>query len=94
MLGSLKNQANDNAAKNINVELILFSSDWTRQHIVNLQNKEPIDFNLIPGWTQDRQENKVRQLNFGVRYSKDASTNEEVLPGRFYVVLPFMLKFN
>lgn len=94
VLGSMKNQADGNAAKNINVELILFSSDWSRQYIVDLQNKEPIDFKKIPGWETDKAENKIRQLNFGVRYSKDATTNEEVLPGRFYVVLPFMLKFN
>jgi hypothetical protein len=33
-------------------------------------------------------------LNFAVRYTKDATTSEEVTPGLFYVVLPFMLKFN
>ena len=94
LLGTLKNQATENPAKNVDVELILFNSNWTQQYKVDLQNKEAIDFNKIPGWTQDKQAKKVNQLNFAVRYTKDASTFEEVTPGMFYVVLPFMLKFN
>jgi type 1 fimbria pilin len=94
MIGNLNNQSVNDPAQNINVELILFNSNWTQQYAVNLQNKEAIDFNKIPGWTQDKAANKVTQLNFAVRYTKDASTTEEVTPGLFYVVLPFMLKFN
>jgi len=94
MVGNLKNQAVNNPAQNINVELILFNSNWTQQHTVDLQSKEAIDFNKIPGWTKDKEAQKVNQLNFAVRYTKDASTLEEVTPGEFYVVLPFMLKFN
>jgi type 1 fimbria pilin len=94
LLGNLKNQASGNPAQNINVELILFNSKWTQQYPVNLKSKEAIDFNKIPGWAQDKAEKKVNQLNFAVRYTKDASTLEEVTPGLFYVVLPFMLKFN
>jgi type 1 fimbria pilin len=94
MIGNLNNQSVNDSAQNINVELILFNSNWTQQYAVNLLNKETIDFNKIPGWTQDKAANKVTQLNFAVRYTKDASTTEEVTPGLFYVVLPFMLKFN
>ena len=94
MIGNLNNQSVNDPAQNINVELILFNSNWTQQYAVNLQSKEAIDFNKIPGWTQDKEANKVTQLNFAVRYTKDASATEEVTPGLFYVVLPFMLKFN
>jgi len=94
MIGNLKNQATDNQAQNINVELILFNSNWTQQYAVNLQSNETIDFNKIPGWTQEKKDKKISQLNFAVRYTKDATTSEEVTPGLFYVVLPFMLKFN
>jgi len=94
MIGNLKNQATDNPAQNINVELILFNSNWTQQYAVNLQSNETIDFNKIPGWTQEKKDKKISQLNFAVRYTKDATTSEEVTPGLFYVVLPFMLKFN
>lgn len=94
VLGFLKNQDLKNPAQNINVELILFNSNWTQQHTVDLQSKEAIDFNKILGWKQEKSTQKIKQLNFAVRYTKDATATEEVTPGLFYVVLPFMLKFN
>ena len=94
VLGFVKNQAANKPAQNINVELILFNSNWTQQYAVNLQSKEAINFNKIPGWATDKAGNKVNQLNLAVRYTKDATATEEVTPGLFYVVLPFMLKFN
>ena len=94
VLGFLKNQDLSNPARNINVELILFNSNWTQQHTVDLQSKDSINFNKIPGWEQEKDARRLKQLNFAVRYTKDATATEVVTPGLFYVVLPFMLKFN
>ena len=94
ILGAVKNQATENAAKNIWVELILFNADWSKQYPINLQNKEPIDLTQILNTSSSKEEPKNNQINLAVRYTKSASTFEEVIPGVFYVVLPFVLKFN
>ena len=85
-----------NAMKNgINpnwIEIVFGYDHHPSQEGIDIASRYP--YVRVFFYKQDKNEKKVNQLNFAVRYTKDATVSEEVTPGLFYVVLPFMLKFN